>query len=392
MTRTVTLVIVGADGRLVGEVPPFEVPTPWWQDVSDFAARSGLGDVQVLRMLAADRPAPPGGHVTYLAQISEKSDLRGLVPTTAAPPADPDPSRPPYAEPGGPTASTTWARTVLGNLVTAHQERTWNLSAIWRLDDARGTPVAWLKQVPKFFAHEAETIRLVSKLAPALVPYVVVAGAEGRILMRHVPGEDAYDGGLQVREHVLAAWHPVQAGFVRFLTDDDRRRTIEATIPDGRLGAERLAKVAAPYLDTIDGLRALVDDLPRRLAAVRECGIPDTVVHGDLHVGNVRADGSGRCTIIDWGDSFLGHPAFDLLRLGDGLDDPGPLIDQWAYRWKHTVPGSDPYRAVTLLRPVAALREAAVYAAFLDAIEPTEWPYHAADVPASLTRATSMVD
>jgi aminoglycoside phosphotransferase (APT) family kinase protein len=435
MTRTVTLVIAGPDGEPTGELPPFEVPTPWWQDVAGFAEAAGLADVQVLRLLGADRPRPPGGHVTYLAQISEKSDLgeagatgspagkgTGVSPAgkgtavlpagkraasspparkrasssrgALSPPSTPElpPGRPAYALPGGPAESVEWATTVLGNLVTAHQVRTWNLSAVWRLDDARGNPVAWLKQVPEFFAHEAETIRLVSKLAPALVPYVIVAGAEGRILMRHVPGDDAYGAGPQLREHILAAWHPVQAGFVRFLTDEDRRRTIEATIPDGRLSAEALVKVATPYLDTIDGLRELIDGLPARLAAVRDCGMPDTVVHGDLHVGNVRADGTGRCTIIDWGDSFLGHPAFDLLRLVGDLDDPGPLIDQWAYRWKQTVPGSDPDRAVQLLRPVAPLREAAVYAAFLDAIEPSEWPYHSADVPASLGRAASMVD
>ncbi|NMO51349.1 phosphotransferase [Actinoplanes sp. TBRC 11911] len=333
------------------------------------------------------RPAgfPPGKRASPSRQAKPQQPQEERTP-------DSPPGRPPYALPGGPAASVDWARTVLGNLVTAHQVRTWNLSAVWRLDDARGNPVAWLKQVPEFFAHEAETIRLVSKLAPALVPYVIVAGEEGRILMRHVPGEDAYGAGPGLREHVLAAWHPVQAEFVRFLADEDRRQMIEATIPDGRLSAEHLTKVATPYLDTIDGLRELIDGLPERLAAVRECRIPDTIVHGDLHVGNVRADAAGRCTIIDWGDSFLGHPAFDLLRLVGDLDDPGPLTDQWAYRWKSTVPGSDPHRAVRLLRPVAALREAAVYAAFLDAIEPSEWPYHADDIPAALERAASMVD
>jgi aminoglycoside phosphotransferase (APT) family kinase protein len=381
VTRTVTLVIAGPDGEPGEELPPFEAPTPWWQDVAGFAELSGVDGLQVLRMLSADRPAPPGGNVRYLVQ-AEKMPARKPE----------EPARPPYAEIGGPDATLDWARTVLGDLITPHQVRTWNLSAIWRLDDSRGNPVIWLKQVPKFFAHEAEAIRLVSKLAPALVPYVVVEGAEGRILMRHVPGRDGYGAGPELREHVLAAWHPVQTEFVRFLTDDDRRRTIEATIPDGRLGVERFAKVAAPYLDTIDGLRELIDDLPQRLAAVRECGIPDTVVHGDLHVGNVRTDETGLCTIIDWGDCFIGHPAFDLLRLAEGLDDASPLIDQWAYRWTNTMPGSNPHRAVKLLRPVAALREAAVYTAFLDAIEPAEWPYHAADVPAALTRAASMVD
>jgi hypothetical protein len=40
----------------------------------------------------------------------------------------------------------------LGAVPGVLQQRTWNLSAIWRLDTGYG-PV-WLKQVPRFFAHE----------------------------------------------------------------------------------------------------------------------------------------------------------------------------------------------------------------------------------------------
>jgi hypothetical protein len=546
VTRTVTLVVVSADGVVLGELPPFEVPTPWWQEVGSFGTASGIVpiakpvassvappgassvavpgasslaapgastvvrgaereagsqgvDLQVLRMLRADRMSPPGGHVTYLAQISEKSGSsdwvsvakaaiassagrarRAVITEKAvvegearsrggakgrrrgsgrqsaedaehesgavgggsagvaerasgvvgerggaggdsearddgdhgrpgeggegAAPGDwraslrpvssfvdlgAHPKRPPYAEVGGPRASVTWARTVLGNLVTAHQERTWNLSALWRLDDMRGRPVAWLKQVPKFFAHEAEAIRLVSKIAPTLVPYVIVAGEEGRILMRHVPGEDGYGAGPQLAERVLRAFHPVQAWFVKCLTDEDRRRTIEAIVPDGRLDAGHFAKVAAPFLGTIPGLRELIDDLPRRIAEINACGLPDTLVHGDLHVGNVRTDDTGGLAIVDWADCFIGNPGFDLLRVADG--DPAPLIDRWADDWEETAPGCDPRRAVELLKPVAALRAAATYSAFLENIEPTEWPHHAQDVPAALARAASMV-
>ena len=53
------------------------------------------------------------------------------------------------------------------------------------------------------------------------------------------------------------------------------------------------------------------------------------------------------------------------------------------------MPGCDPERAVALLRPVAPLRMAAVYALFLAGIEPSEHPYHAGDVPACLERAVA---
>jgi hypothetical protein len=43
------------------------------------------------------------------------------------------------------------------------------------------------------------------------------------------------------------------------------------------------------------------------------------------------------------------------------------------------------------MRPVAPLYGAAVYAGFVANIEPSEWPYHADDVPASLSAAVAAV-
>jgi hypothetical protein len=162
-------------------------------------------------------------------------------------------------------------------------------------------------------------------------------------------------------------------------------------VPDGRaapLAGSIVATVAAH--GSGDGrLAALVDGLPARLAAVAGCGLPDTLLHGDLHPGNAR----GR-VILDWGDSCLAHPAFDILRLTDGLSevDSAALIREWADRWRADVPGCDPERAVRLLRPVAALRGAVAYAGFLTRIEPAERPYHAADVGDCLTRAVELAD
>jgi aminoglycoside phosphotransferase (APT) family kinase protein len=116
--------------------------------------------------------------------------------------------------------------------------------------------------------------------------------------------------------------------------------------------------------------------------------MPDTLVHGDLHSGNVRGNEAER-TIIDWGDSFWGQPGFDILRLSERLstEDASALVAYWAAFWREALPGCDPEAAVEALRPVAALRNAAVYAHFLARIEPAEHPYHAGDVPFWLAEA-----
>jgi len=136
-------------------------------------------------------------------------------------------------------------------------------------------------------------------------------------------------------------------------------------------------------------LTDLVDGLGERFARVAAYGLPDTLVHGDLHPGNVMGDGDRR-VVIDWGDSHISNPAFDALRLTDGLaeGDASTVLDAWAAHWRG--PGTDPEATVELLRPVAALRAAAAYADFLDAIEPSEHPYHASDVSFWLERAAEL--
>ncbi|MGK5677933.1 phosphotransferase family protein [Actinoplanes sp. URMC 104] len=381
MTRTVTLVLAGPGGELLGERGPFEAEVPWWQEVGGFGA-----DVQVLRLLQADRAHPPGGHVTYLAELT--GELRERVDPVSAYAESlfaAHPKRAAYAEVGGPAASLAWAAAIVPG-TTAHQQRTWNLSAIWRLDGADGQPVAWLKQVPRFFGHEPYALRLVGGVAPGLVPELIADGEHGRMLLAHAPGEDRYEAGADVCAAIAAAFHPVQE---HFAADPGPL----AGIPDARLDRTLgdYVRVAEPHLGAIPGLRELIADLPRRFAAIAACGLPDTLVHGDLHPGNARTDAGGRLTIMDWGDCTFGNPVLDILRLTGGLDSgAGRLIDEWVARWRHTAPGSDPARAVTLMRPVAALRSALIYAAFLDAIEPTEWPYHADDVPAALAAAVAL--
>jgi hypothetical protein len=384
--RIATLVLADATGTVLGALPPFEAREPWWQEVSDVvaAARELHGvDVTVLRLLTASQPAPPGGQVTYLAQV--------FAPVTVplAPYAvdlSPSPLRAPWAVPGGPAASVQWASSSLPSGAVAVQMRIWNLSGIWRFD-VDGAPVAWLKQVPVFLAHEPAVLTLVADVAPGLVPSVLATGDAGRTLLAHVPGEDRYGAGASFCAAVAGDLHPVQQYFAT-----RQRALLDAGVPDRRLDHDRLARVAEPWLDHIDGLDDLLDELPARLAAIAACGLPDTLVHGDLHPGNVRATPDGRRVVIDWGDATIAHPAFDILRLTEHLGAAAPaVIAGWASCWRDAVPGCDPLTAVELIRPVAALRAAALYQDFVDHIEESEHPYHADDIPERLAAAGSTV-
>ena len=427
--RLVTLVLCTAEDGVLGSLPSFEVATPWWQDVREVveAARRRFGlDVTILRLLRAEAETPPhGGPVTYLAQLDTPPRLRGrhapasmvsapaVLPLLTPWPGDPlapHPLRAPYAQPGGPQADLAWAQAALtaaGLAPTgpARQIRTWNLSSIWRIPTTVGP--AWLKAVPPFLAHEGPLLALLQRMGPGsgrgahpVVP-AVIAADPGRVLLANVPGTDQYGAHGVVTADLLHLLIDLQVACLPPLAD-----LAVVGVPDVRAQhlparAEHLLAQVSAELDTADRDRAerLVSRLPTRLTAIAACGLPDTLVHGDFHPGNVRGRPArpgrpGQYAVLDWADSTIGQPIRDVahycgqLRPGDR-----PRAYQRAERiWQAAAPGCEPLRAAHLAEPVAALQAALAWQSFLDSIEPDERAYHEGDPAAGLIRASALAE
>jgi len=83
-SRTAELVLVTADGKPLGVLPPVPVATPWWQEVEPVvqAAQQHHGvEIVVLRLIDAARHDPHGGRVTYLAEMDDPAaEPRAAVP------------------------------------------------------------------------------------------------------------------------------------------------------------------------------------------------------------------------------------------------------------------------------------------------------------------------
>jgi hypothetical protein len=386
--RSARLVLVLPDGHVIGALPPFPVASPWWQDaepvVNAARARHGI-DVTVLRLLQAELPIPHGGIVTYLAEVAH--------PVLAQPwdgILDDHPRRMTWARPGGPAADLAWAASLLAErslrrIGPAQQVRSWNLSSLWRLP-VEGQTV-WLKVVPPFFIHEG---RILERLQGERVP-TLLAHDGARLLLAEIPGEDLYRASPSQLLGMVSLLVTLQREWVGG-TDE----LLGLGLPDWRGEAlrpaiARLVERIGPELTrddraTLDGF---VMGLADRFARVAACGLPDTLVHGDFHPGNFRG-AEGSLVLLDWGDCGVGHPLLDepafLDRVPPGALDP--MRRQWHAAWSRALPGSDPDQASRLLRPVAAARQALIYQKFLDGIEPSERPYHAAD-PADWLRRTA---
>jgi aminoglycoside phosphotransferase (APT) family kinase protein len=246
--------------------------------------------------------------------------------------------------------------------------------------------------VPPFFAHEGAMLR---RLDQAVVPPLIAAESP-RVLLAHVPGEDHWDGPLPVLLRVLRMLVGLQRDWV-----DRVDELVEVGAPDWRVGSfepavqEMVSRTAAELDEPSRAtLRVLLAGLPERFAAVADCGVPDTLVHGDFHPGNTRGspDAGGRSVLLDWGDCGIGNPLLDqaafLASIGEEKREP--VRQEWAALWRAAVPRSDPDRAASLLAPVGALRQALIYRNFLDGIEPDERVYHATDPATWLRRAAAL--
>lgn len=399
--------LVTPDGGPIGQLAPFPVATPWWPDVEPIVAgaRDRLGtDVTVLRVLEVPPLLSAGGHVTYLAEVERPLPAEpwafepwsGRLDERWSGRLDEHPLRQTWARPGGPAADLAWASSVLADQGLTHsgpaeQIKSWNLSSLWRVPTSEGR--AWLKVVPPFFSHEGPLVARLADDAADVVPRLL-AHQGARSLLADIPGEDQFEAEEPLLLRMVTSLVDLQARWIDRLDE-----LLELGLPDwrGPALAEAIASIVqrtAPELDEAQrrALDRFVRGLPDRFASVDACGLPDTLVHGDFHPGNLRTDGRS-LVLLDWGDSGIGHPLLDRAAFLDRIpeDAQAPVRDHWDQAWREAVSGCDPERAAGLLAPVAAARQAVIYQRFLDRIEPSEHPYHQDDPPAWLRRTASLL-
>ena len=399
MGRVASVVLVSPAGDLLGMLPPIELAGPYWPEsaelVAEVDARFGARIV-VLRLLRADGLHQPGGDIAYLAEVGSAAlgaELLAVPEQLRERAQRRDSKRMPWAELAGPACSLAWARSALEasgqGTFTAVQQRTWNLSTIWRLETPSApTAPIWLKQVPHFMSHESRMLRWLNRAAPGAAPTLLAADDSGRSLLAHVPGDDLYGAPVAMRMLILEQLHVIQTVGAQAVNE-----LLDLGAPDlrGDRQAADIRRKLLAWLPEYPGLDVILRNLDEVLARLEECGLPPTLVHADNHPGNARGSARG-VKLLDWGEAFVGNPVTDLMGLIGGLSETeaAPLVARWCASWKSLAPRSKPELALELSPFINALQGAATYAHFLSQIEETEWPYHQQDVPRCLEAADDL--
>lgn len=213
----------------------------------------------------------------------------------------------------------------LGVAVVGEPEvvRRWDLSFVARVPTSRG--LLWYKAVPDLFAQEGATTAWLHARTSGLVPEVVGWG-DGWLLTRDVGPEAG-----PVPSHPIDALSRLQREITTLLDSGD--------VPDlarrspTSMAAELRALVAcrdAFDARRSDQLAAVLPLLDATCQVAEDCGVPDSVVHGDFQRGNALWTDSG-WRLIDWTDAFLGFPFVDLAQPAADRE-PGAVAacrEQW---------------------------------------------------------------
>lgn len=262
--------------------------------------------------------------------------------------------RPPWARSGWLAEASAW---VAGQVrVSGEPEfvRQWPLSAVYRYPTPDGP--LYLKAVFCLFRHEPTVTAALAAAHPGLVPDVVAIEAElGLMLMRPF--------GTELGDREASLW----ADAVR-LTAEIQRAWV------GR--GQDLAALGAPArgLDSLHGDVEGIEALHAAWARMAGIGLPDTIVHGDLHPWNAAVEPHG-IRIVDWSDAAIGPPFLDLgVTLFHVRDDDvrSRLVDAYLEPWRGIAPEPELQEAASLGEVVGSVYQFVSYRQINAAFEPDD--------------------
>jgi hypothetical protein len=237
----------------------------------------------------------------------------------------------------------------------------------------------YLKCAAPAFANEASITHALARRTPDLIPIVIASDPGENWLLMHDHGGRVLDANSE------AAWLDAIPRVVEL-----QRSWIGATADIAAAGGQTrpiadLAAAVPSMLDRDDFGRRLppavreawIAAIPRILAACAaliDVDVPDTLVHGDLHPGNIVLTPNGH-VVVDWSDAAVGNPFVDLPTFLSRTKDRElrrRLLDAYLDGWDGVMPRARLDAAAGVAMTVGSLYQVATYQALLPAMDPLD--------------------
>jgi len=289
-----------------------------------------------------------------------------------------------WHEPGWYPAAQQWMEKTLqanGYTLTGpiQQYDSWGLTCLMEVATTDGR--VFFKTAPALsrFAHEPNVMAGLAALFPNQVPMPIAVEPTQRWMLLADFGETYYDQAPDVADaakaQIVRAFADLQSAAVPHVEQlfaigcVDRRLAHLLDDAQALFADERIMR----HLERkeVEQLRArlpLLNDLRQQLTAFN---IPETLIHGDLGIGNV-AGTTAQPIFFDWTEAAVSHPFFDIFDMFFA-DDPALQIrvrDSYLAAWSAFEPWDRLLQAWAVARPLCALYHAISYQTVYTNVEP----------------------
>ena len=224
----------------------------------------------------------------------------------------------------------------------------WSLSAIVKVPvtGVQGDDAVFFKAACPWFRAEPALTQFVAGIAGRTVPELIAVDTErGWMLMR------AFEQDDHERDAQAAVPAAREIARLQVILADRIGELLDIGAPDRRLAktVEALTKIITDSVEldqlSADEQRAAQSALPfliDQLTALEATGMPYTLGHGDLHLGNVALV-DDHVLLFDWTDAAVTFPVLDiaLLAQSSGVDDRDAVLAAYAEVWRESHPASD---------------------------------------------------
>ncbi len=325
---------------------------------------------------AVEKPLPTGGWFGIdnlaglpLAQESQRALLADFLAEDSPPRL-----RAAWARPGWFALASGWMTEVLaelGRIPTGPVEQYKILGISCLLRQPAATGMVYFKataQLP-LFVNEGRLMETLSRHFPRWIPAPLARDdRESWMLL------DDFGPNLWQQDKKEANFAAAAADFARLQqasvdrVEDllalgclDRRLPVLAAQLDPLLAHPLTARHAKA--DELSQLAALGPRVVERCAQLAAIGLPDTLVHGDLHLGNVAASDDGHL-FFDWSDACVAHPFMDMITPYFLEEDEAKRSrgkKEYLAAWEGWASQAELDEAWRLAKPLAALHQAVSY-------------------------------
>ena len=199
------------------------------------------------------------------------------------------------------------------------QFRTWSISSVLRVPTTRGMVYFKASADMPLFVNEALVTRALSSLFLEFVPAPLAIDVRRDWLALPDFGEEvSSDAPLDVKIVVFRRFAQLQMASVEHVD-----RLLEAGCIDRRLdwlAREQKEWFTGPLArrllsaNEFSQLQSCSAWLPTLCADLASFGIPDALLHGDMHLGNAALNERGY-VFFDWTDAAVSHPFLDMISI-----------------------------------------------------------------------------